>query len=209
MSERYKKLTKKEQRAFRRKESNQMIKREPLLSKQVMKEPQRNEQKQLKKKEKKVWKILKRLLKKQERKFSIKTIQHKELHQTTIYIQNEKRVTIKPKEQQKNQERKLGKKLVKDFSVAVVIWILLHMPIEDYRQDGKKQEQGLVGLKKSEHLFIKESVPWLLFAIIWHLAMIRESGMRTGMNPKKIQKPKKQQSFALMPPQGVIFAFAS
>ncbi|MCX6793519.1 MAG: hypothetical protein NTY06_00240, partial [Candidatus Gottesmanbacteria bacterium] len=68
--------------------------------------------------------------------------------------------------------------------------------------------------KKSEKLILKEPAPWFLFAIIWYLAMIRESrGAGSGYAGQGKKKKAKKQIIQYyptpIPQQGVIFAFAS
>jgi hypothetical protein len=62
--------------------------------------------------------------------------------------------------------------------------------------------------EKPEGLIQKESAPWILYAIIWYLAMIREQGKATS-NTTAAKKKKKSKNIAISGASGVIFAFNS
>lgn len=197
-SEAFKKLTKREQRVLRRKEKVLMRKEKKLLL--------RKERRSIKKKEKILWNTLKRLVRRAERQFVSKKIKQKEKMQKINVVKKEIRTGITRKEHQtKNRE----KQHVVDFSVALVIWLLLHMQTSSHHHKEKKREVSLIKHKTSEKRIVQEPTPWLLFAIIWHLAMIREGGMRTAHRQKKAKKQVMQYYPMSMPTSGVIFAFAS
>ena len=105
----------------------------------------------------------------------------------------------------------MEKQHVIDFSVALVIWLLLHMQSSSHHQEEKRYDVSVIKREKSKKLIVKEPAPWLLVAIIWHLTMIREQGMRHGLNDPRYKKKtvQKQKIFwrAMLPPTGVIFAF--
>jgi len=103
---------------------------------------------------------------------------------------------IAPKETKKQKE----KKAVVGFVFGILLWHILQKPIQGSRVTRVKKE-----IKKSE------KSPWLLPAIIWYLAQIREQGMvqiHTQAKPKKHKKIKKK---TLYDPQsnGIIFAYSS
>ncbi len=112
---------------------------------------------------------------------------------------------------------------VENFSFAIMIWLLLKL--DNYYRSLRslktlifgETKQGSLIEKLKEHmpegLVQRESAPWILFAIIWHLAMIREQGMiqATGNKRQATGKNKTKNKFQnnCIPPGGVIFAFAS
>lgn len=175
-NEGFKKLTKKERRIFRRKEKKFSV---------------QNEQKRMRKKEKVLWKMLKRLVQKTEGQRVFRKIKQKERLQKMNIAKKEIR-----------QTKKRERHHVKDLSVALVIWLFLHLA-------EKRNKVKVVPHEQSKKLIPKEPIPWILLAIIWHLAMIRESGMSIQNKPKKVKKKQTHNYPISIPPQGVIFAFAS
>lgn len=122
------------------------------------------------------------------------------------------------------QERPVG-----EFSLALAVWYMLKLmnyhamlsaltAFLQQKQDTPDgmQEQGLlavIGEKKPEALIRKEPAPWLLFAIIWQLAMIREQGMAQSAGAQTMQG-KKQKAAAVpagrrIQRAGIIFTFSS
>ena len=107
----------------------------------------------------------------------------------------------------KKSERREQKHAL-DFSLAFVVWLFLQkryrVPLPAWpagRHESKKDKRF-----RSERLLPKESTAWILLAIIWYLAMIRESGKVSV----KQQKQKKSKVFGytpVLPMHGVIFAF--
>jgi hypothetical protein len=114
---------------------------------------------------------------------------------------------------------------LKDFRFAVGIFFLLKL--FQYRASldvlalflqSEQQEQTSdiapealsmrIQKEKPEGLIQKESAPWILYAIIWYLAMIREQGKATS-NTKTTKKKKKSKNIAISGASGVIFAFNS
>ncbi len=102
-------------------------------------------------------------------------------------------------------ERKLQlRERVLNFSLAFIFWMLVSKPGNILMNEYKKSS-------KLDKLITKEQTPWLLLAIIWHLAMIRESrgagsGFAGQVKQKKVKKNTYDPRFA---PHGVIFAFPS
>lgn len=198
MSKSFKKLTKKEQRAFRRKEKTLLSKEKKLL--------RRKERKSVKRKERILWEIVRKLVKKGksiEQKPLAKKLLRKEIHEKSAKISKER--LIKRKEKQH----------AVDFSLALVIWLLLHMQRSNKQISVKEKPQEITSFKheQSNKHVSKEPAPWILLAIVWHLAMLREQGVRRGLNDPKYnnKKVQKHQAFprVILPTQGVIFAFAS
>ena len=90
------------------------------------------------------------------------------------------------------------------FSVAFILWIQLAGRSHAQLYDDKQNKHT-----STEALELREPTQWLLLAIIWHLAMIRESGMRTMQTKSKQNKAKKKTVYPKFAPQGVIFALAT
>ena len=124
------------------------------------------------------------------------------------------------------EARQRTREQVVSFSLVFALWLLLR------RQEPKDEVSKLGRNKENSHILIYEknkqqgndlvqleAAPWILLAIIWYLAMIREQGMAKYISPKntpsKQTKKKKNkkiyQSVPIqwLPPQGVIFAAAS
>lgn len=91
---------------------------------------------------------------------------------------------------EKEQIRKLEKRLISRF---VFGWTLWHITSKNFHLSIDRSVK-----KKIERLVKKEPTQWVLLAIIWYLAMIREQG-----RPLTYKKQKK------IPKHAVIFAFAS
>ncbi len=214
MNEGFNKLTRKDQPLFRRTEKEIHVKETKILRHKKQRNKQkkeilfqklerklflRKERKSVQKKEKILWNTLKRLVQKAERQFIFRKIKQKEKLQKINTIKKENRIVVIRKEHQKKKQEK---QYVIDFSVALVIWFLLRLP-------EKRPDIRVIKHEKQKKLIEKESFPWILFAIIWHLAMIRESGMTTQNKPKKVKKKHIHNYPLQLPPQGVIFAFAS
>lgn len=98
----------------------------------------------------------------------------------------------------------------KQFSFAFVVWIMLklmnyHSALETLeafvKPDQDSPLETRIQKQKPEGLIQKETGQWLLFAIIWYLAMIREQGMHTQQAPLA-QKKKKAKEV-------IIFAYTS
>jgi hypothetical protein len=90
-----------------------------------------------------------------------------------------------------------------NISIAFIFWTLLAKHKNVLTNEYKSIK------KKSDVLATAEQSPWILFAIIWHLAMIRESGMRTVQTKTKQKKVKGSTYSPFLAPRGVIFAFVS
>jgi len=112
------------------------------------------------------------------------------------------KIRLRRPEQRKREQ-------VLDFALAFVWWIFLqkrsHVPLED----SKIKIRAI-----SERLVQRELTRWILLAIIWHLTMIREGGMKTVQNlthlgKTKQKKAKKNTFYPQFAPQGVIFAYAT
>ena len=132
-----------------------------------------------------------------------------------------------------SEEVKTEQQTVEQFSLAVSIWMMLRMVgyfrvLETMKQvfgktEAPKHTPGIdsntsietIG-KTTEAILQKEETPWLLFAIIWTLAMIREQGMAQSTQPvQQSYGNGKRKKLPAIPdlgfPQsyGVIFAFSS
>jgi hypothetical protein len=85
---------------------------------------------------------------------------------------------------------------VQEFSLAVTAWMMLRLIsyYEILNEIKGLLEQVEAGPKMTEKLIPKEPSPWLLLAIIWHLAMIREHGVTTTQKKKKQKKKKLYRS---------------
>jgi hypothetical protein len=55
----------------------------------------------------------------------------------------------------------------------------------------------------------EEPRPWILFSIIYYLAMIRESGARHSPQQKATSKKKSKKIQKEIPQKGIIFTYAS
>jgi hypothetical protein len=223
MSEGFKKLTKKERCTLRRKEKVLRIKerillqrkerrnlrrKETVLCSKEKKLLQHKEQINVRRKEKQLWKMLKRLAQKRvfgskegvERRSLSAKIKRKEKIEKIRVTKKEKQVTPKLAEHHaKRQERQH----VIEFSLGFVLWLLLEKHYHVLEHDNKINKRIL----RREGLKGKTPAPWLIFAIIWHLAMIREQGKRTVTRQKKAKKQQTHYYPISMPPAGVIFAF--
>jgi hypothetical protein len=115
------------------------------------------------------------------------------------------------------------KESVDNFSFAITVWMLLKMTgyyanLEFVHSIVAKRESDplmqVIQKEKPAGLIQKEPAPWLLFSIIWYLAMIREQGAAQSqqqntkyVQPKQIKTPVQVKSnFA---EYGIIFAFGS
>lgn len=102
----------------------------------------------------------------------------------------------------KTERRRKKQEHVVTFSIAILWWVLITKPDTVLTNEYKLKK------KEKTRLFVKEPTPWLLLAIIWHLAMIREIGIGTTQQPKQ-KKVKKKTYYPQFAPRGVIFAYAS
>lgn len=90
------------------------------------------------------------------------------------------------------------KETVEQFQLAVVVWFLLKFTSYFEGLEALKEKQSV-----PEALIHSEETQWILFAIIWHLAMIREQGfIQTTNNQPPPTKPSLQRT-------AVIYAYAS
>lgn len=196
-----------------RTEQHVLYRKEKILRKKEKKVLRRKERSDVRKKEKILWEIVRKLMKKGktiERKSFVKTVNRKEIIKKLRVENRDKKVKMISKER---NSQKQEKQRVMDISVALVIWLLLQM--QSSSRPTKEIRSTLIVNKreKSKTLPVKDPAPWLLFALIWHLAMIREQGARRGLNDPRymrqtVQKQKMIQR-AVLPPMGIIFAFAS
>jgi hypothetical protein len=103
------------------------------------------------------------------------------------------------------------KRQIKDgaFSFAWAVWWWLKLDRRLRERAAPKKQKTIT----TEALVSKEPTPWILLAIIWYLARLREQGLRNvPQNQKNHKKTKKSVAplFSLsLPPQGVIFTFNS
>ena len=119
---------------------------------------------------------------------------------------------------------------IREFSFAVMIWammqldsylqvlhsmkdtlaeIVLLMKDPETKTTLKQKASSLFKKHLSEGLVKQEGSSWLLFAIIWYLAMIREQGVVGVVNNQKPVKKKKAVLLRQLYPSGIIFAFGS
>lgn len=222
MSEAFKKLTKKEQRVLRRKEKTLRVKENKLFQRKERRNMQRKEKYLGRKerrlllrkeriktpqKEKILWEIVRKLVKKGkiiEQKSLLKNVHRKDAIRRLRVANKDKKGVMISKE---GHSKRLEKQHIIDFSVALVIWLLLHLP-------EKRQELKVTKHEKIKEIVVKEPAPWLIFAIIWHLAMIREQGQIqvTMSRPQASSANSKvasnlPQLISVIPPKGIIFAF--
>lgn len=94
---------------------------------------------------------------------------------------------------------------IRDFSIAVTLWMILKYVSYHQRLESVKKAiiaasaNGVAASKShlSEALVPQESTSsWLLFAIIWYLAMIREQGAINASGAKYQAKRSKKQVFS-------------
>ncbi|MBI5619906.1 hypothetical protein HY950_03020 [Candidatus Gottesmanbacteria bacterium] len=125
-------------------------------------------------------------------------------------------VVLKDEETRETIEREH----VENFSLAITVWLLLKLD-GYYRSlqslkltliEGTKQGSLIEKLKEHmpEGLVQREPAPWVLFAIIWYLAQLRESGVQNTkyQRPNTTKKSTRNKKLFL-PHGGVIFAYAT
>lgn len=128
---------------------------------------------------------------------------------------------------------------VRQFSFAITVMLLykymnyfsslekIQSILQQNRERNRNTSESSISLAQSmkdspEGIIQKEAPPWLLFAIIWHLTMIREQGFAQSSGTTKQKKKKKKDkktytntvsigkqtpgSFTV--PTGVIYAFS-
>lgn len=131
--------------------------------------------------------------------------------------------SIKVEKKRKAQENVLN------FSITFMFWTILRHPLFISRskcfhvsiheskivrlEDNQKQEP--LKYNKSEAPVSREPTQWILLAIIWYLAMIREQGQTQSLAINNLSPVKKKTITTLtsqlfpLPPRGVIFAFVT
>lgn len=118
-----------------------------------------------------------------------------------LFIRKRNKAEIK---QKPIQEKRLNiKENVLNFSITFVIWILLAKQKNVLVNEYKSIET------KSDRLVSMEPTPWLLLAIIWYLAMVREHGFTKPQQVKKKKKSTKKKYVHPILRQGVIFVYAT
>ncbi len=174
------------------------------LTQEEKRDLRRKEKRLLRKKEKTLWKMLGLLLDKRialmSKNKKERILKKRKEKLEKIHMMKKEKQTAKIESEHHTMRQE--KRHVINFSVALIIWLLL-------RQPEKRQEVKVAKHEKLTKIVQKELAPWLILAIIRHLAMIREGGNRTVYKQKKAKKQVKQYYSASLPPQGVIFAFAS
>ncbi|HCS79399.1 hypothetical protein A3A64_00965 [Candidatus Gottesmanbacteria bacterium RIFCSPLOWO2_01_FULL_48_11] len=124
-------------------------------------------------------------------------------------------------DQKLERVEKTEREYVENFSLAIAVWVLLKFDayyrslrsLKIFIMGETKQGSLLEKLKTHmpEGLIQREPAPWILLAIIWHLAMIREQGMIQGAGYKQQgaskKKTKKKLQNPYIPHDGVIFAY--
>ncbi len=139
--------------------------------------------------------------------FSLKRIERKS-KERVMHILSLVKKLIRIREQTskiKVERMQKAAEQILNFSIAFVFWMLLlpkryHVPLHDSKEDKRAF---------SERLSPKEPTLWILFAIIWYLAMIREMNLQTSQTQPKQKKVKKNAYDPYFAPQGVIFAYAT
>lgn len=100
------------------------------------------------------------------------------------------------------------KELMARFSFAWVLWLLFGMSDQKNHLE-LKQTEILQGDGSDEQigkaLVKQEFTPWILFSIIWYLAMLREQGFMQVSSQQQTRHQKKKSTIFCQ--QGVIFAF--
>ena len=134
---------------------------------------------------------------------------HKET--SRIHVRNGEKKKIK-REEQREQAVPLGR-----LMFALVVWLMHSVP----KEVASKQTAAGIRMPEEtnqEHEPAEQTNPserpvWILFSIIWQLAMIRESALSGSQVPAKNQqkrvRPKRKRKYASLPQHGIIFAFAS
>jgi len=198
------KETKRQSRTYERIiKSSQLMKKDGL--KMDSKERNRS-QRVIHKTERKIWHILQKLAKKQE----MSMTQESRLRKPKRL--GERKIFLIERPAARNQKKK--KEAIFRVSFAWTLWLLLKLSAsrEQPKLTGQMKHVDISNTKevKQKGLIQKESAQWVLLAIIWYLAMIRESGGRNAPKAKVKKKKKNYQSVQLidLPPAGIIFAFA-
>jgi len=113
-------------------------------------------------------------------------------HKTTNKILHEKCLLRRNTEQKVQKKQKEQTRLwVLEYVRARIIFMLLHSLFFEKQMDTHKKQEN----SQSYH----ESSPWVLFAIIWYLTMLREQGIVTVLPKKKKKKKKKKNETRLHP----------
>lgn len=109
-----------------------------------------------------------------------------------------------------SKKRREHRQIVRSLSVLLLVWYVMHNSetkqhlAVDSLKSQKKSTEGAGyrnGLKNEETAV--STTPWVLFAIIWHMSLMRESGMSLPTKKTKKQKKKKH----VLPLSGVIFRY--
>lgn len=188
------------QKQFKHKELHVIKKTERKKQKQERGEVKRKvkpkEQKMLKSKERKREKLMRKKERHPVRIMRKLARMLRELPTTKNKTYNEK----KPVQVRRETRRKQKEHIVR-FAFAWALWFMVKPRIgnKDIHMSTDQKR------KKEKNVQVKEPTTWILFAILWHLSMIRKERRRL---PQKKQK-KKQSQTKMLPQQAVIFAFPS
>lgn len=105
---------------------------------------------------------------------------------------------------QRKEFKRKQKEIALKFSLAVILWLLV----------ARKEELGDMRREQTEVFVTQRLTQWVLLSIIWHLAMIREGGMKTVNSSQLTVYSKKKKTKRLLnihnhslPTSGIIFAF--
>lgn len=120
---------------------------------------------------------------------------------------------------------------ISQLSIAFALWLMLKLMnysssleafaafLKEAKSEGlTEQNEGIrlafMKKKRPEGLVQRETGQWLLLSIIWHLAMIREQGMRSINQQAAQTKNSKKRTYTrkntpIVPFDGVIFAYGS
>ncbi len=161
------------------------------------------------KKERKLWHILRKLARKQE--LSVK----QELTLRKPKRLGERKMSLVERPVPRSQEKR--KEAIFRVSFAWTLWLLLKLSasLEQPKLTGQTKHIDILTTKevKQEGLIQSEPGQWVLLAIIWYLAMIREQGMSNKPINQYGNTTNKQTNTPFFQNQqflrhGVIFAFA-
>lgn len=133
----------------------------------------------------------------------IHTLDQKTPEEATILVEKEQESVLTKLEQLQEAlnlqgetlEPRIGRigieqKAVQEFSLAVTAWTMLRLfsYYETLCEIKTLFAHAASGSRTTEPFIPKEPSPWLLLAIIWHLAMVREHGVTTTQKKKKKKK---------------------
>lgn len=105
--------------------------------------------------------------------------------------------------------------LTRTLSIAVIVWWLIDFgkDLPDISQSQLRASRGVPAVESPGEKHPGPETPWVLLAVIWYLAALREHGKPVTNTMKKAVKKKTKQTIpvltAPLPLSGVIFVYGS